>query len=114
MQKKRKWDGIVMDKYNKNNLQEQLIDALNKFFIVVEDIAYKDAKILLMNPLELLDLPMESCPQNCYFISKIDQPLHSAIMLVEDSDEKKQAWDFIKKFPDRVFRGEKEDEKVVC
>lgn len=103
-----------MDKYNKNNLQEQLIDALNKFLVVVENIAYKDAKILFMNPLKLFDLPMESCLQNCYFISKDDQPLHSAIMLVEDSEEKKQAWDFIRKFPDRVFQGEKDVKNYEC
>lgn len=103
-----------MDKYNKNNLQEQLIDALNNFSIVIKGNAYKNAKILLINPLDLLDLHMKDCPQNCYFISKIDQPLHSAFMLVEDTDEKKKAWDFIQKFPDRISRGEKEDEKIVC
>ena len=96
------------------NIQEQFIDALDKFLIVTENIAYKDAKILLINPLDLLELPMESYPQNCYFISKINQPLHSAIMLVEDTEEKKQFWDFIKNFPDRVFRGKKEINNYVC
>lgn len=114
IQRKGRSDGIVMDKYNKNNLQEQLIDALNKFSIVIKGNSYKNAKILLINPLDLLDLHMEDCPQNCYFISKIDQPLHSALMLVEDTDEKKQVWNFIQKFPDRVFRREKDVNTYVC
>lgn len=103
-----------MDKYKVNNLQEKLIDALNKFLVVVDDITYKDAKILLMNPSQLLDLPMEDCPQNCYFISKIDQHPGSVIMLVDDSEDKKQFWDFIKKFPDRVFQGQKKGNTYVC
>ena len=97
-----------------DNTQEQFIDALDKFLIVTENIAYKDAKILLINPLELLKLSMESFPQNCYFISKFDQPLYSAIMLVEDTEEKKQAWDFIQKFPDRIFQGKRDVKNYEC
>lgn len=52
--------------------------------------------------------------ENCYFISDLFVNQNSAILLDDNDKDKKHFWDFIKNFPDRVFRGKKEINNYVC
>lgn len=85
------------------------MDEMNKFLEAIEQFAetiYQSTEILLANPLDLMEIDMSEIPCNCYFIS--DTHVERGTMFqVKDSPLKRDLYEFIEEFPDRVFRGKK-------
>ena len=80
----------------------KLLEAIQQF----SETVYQSTEILLANPLDLMELDLAEIPCNCYFIS--DQHVENGTMYkVEDGDLKRNLYEFIEEFPDRVFRGKK-------
>lgn len=96
------------------DLKDKLMIALDNFLNINDQITFKNVKICLMNPLDIVNLDLQMFSKNCYFISDLLVNQNSAILLDDNDEEKKYFWDFIKKFPDRVFQGKKEINNYVC
>lgn len=84
-------------------------DGMNKLLETVErfcETIYKSTEIFLANPLDLIELDLSDIPCNCYFIS--DSHVEKGTMLkIEDSSLKRDLYQFVEDFPNRVFRGKR-------
>jgi hypothetical protein len=83
-------------------------EALNKFVEAVEKFRLDCVKIFLGNPFDLIEMDMSEIPSDCYFISNQDVE-KGKLLLVKDDMMKEELYKFAQMFPDRVFRGLKED-----
>lgn len=58
------------------------------------------------NPLDLIKINMSEIPRCCFFIS--NHHINRGTMFkIEDGKFKRELYNFIEKYPDRVLRGEK-------
>ena len=81
---------------------EKLLEAVKLF----SEHIYDATKIFIGNPWDLIEIDMSEIPRNCYFIS--EQCAEKGKMYqVTDGELKRMLYDFIEKYPDRVFRGKK-------
>lgn len=81
---------------------EKLLEAVNQF----REHIYDATEIFMGNPFDLIEIDMSEIPRNCYFIS--DNCVEKNKMYhVTDGELKRMLYDFIEKYPDRVFKGEK-------
>lgn len=80
-------------------------DKIKNFLELTSEICYKTTEIFIGNPFDLIEMDMSKIPSNCFFIS--DYHVNKGEMLkLNDGEIKRDAYKFIKEFPDRVFRGE--------
>ena len=81
---------------------EKLLEAVKQFSKHIFDAT----EIFMGNPFDLIEIDMSEIPSNCYFIS--DNCVEKNKMYrVTDGELKRMLYDFIEKYPDRVFRGKK-------
>ncbi len=81
---------------------EKLLEAAKQF----EEHIYEATEIFMGNPFDLIEIDMSEIPSNCYFMS--DNCVERNKMYhVTDSELKRMLYDFIEKYPERVFRGKK-------
>lgn len=81
---------------------EKLLEAVKQF----KEHIYEATEIFMGNPFDLIEIDMSEIPSNCYFIS--DNCVEKNKMYhVTDDELKRMLYDFIEKYPDRVFRGKK-------
>lgn len=81
---------------------EKLLEAVKLF----SEHIYDATEIFMGNPWDLIEIDMSEIPSNCYFIS--DNCVEKNKMYhVADSELKRMLYDFIEKYPDRVFKGRK-------
>lgn len=81
---------------------EKLLEAVKQF----EEHIYEATEIFMGNPFDLIEIDMSEIPSNCYFISE-NCVERNSMYHVTDSELKRMLYDFIEKYPDRVFRGKK-------
>lgn len=90
-------------------LEENTTDDIQKFLEAVEQFCehiYEATEIFLANPMDLIKIDMSEIPLNYYFIS--DYHIDKGIMYkIKDGELKRALYEFIEKYPDRVFRGKK-------
>ena len=79
---------------------EKLLEAVKQF---CEHI-YEATEIFIGNPFDLIEIDMSEIPRNCYFISN-NCVEKNKIYHVTDDELKRMLYDFIEKYPDRVFKG---------
>ena len=70
------------------DLKDKLIIALDTFLNINDQITFKNAKICLMNPLDIVDLDLQMFSENCYFISDLSVKQNSVILLDNDKEKK--------------------------
>lgn len=87
-------------------------DKLEALIYAVKKFDYDTTTIVFMNPSDILELDMEDYSGCIYFISQIALERGTACVLKEDSEAKRCAYDFIKRYPDRVWNGEKHIAKL--
>ena len=81
---------------------EKLLEAVKIF----SEHIYDATEIFMGNPWDLIEIDMSEFPRNCYFIS--EQCVEKGKMYhITDGELKRMLYDFIEKYPDRVFRGKK-------
>ena len=81
---------------------EKLLEAVKQF----SEHIYEATEIFMGNPFDLIEIDMSEIPSNCYFIS--DSLVEKNTMYHITNDElKRMLYDFIEKYPDRVFKGER-------
>ena len=81
---------------------EKLLEAVKQF----SEQIYIATEIFMGNPWDLIEIDMSEIPRNCYFIS--EQYVEKGKMYhVTDGELKRMLYDFIEKYPDRIFRGKK-------
>lgn len=81
---------------------EKLLEAVKQF----SEHIYETTEIFMGNPFDLIEIDMSEIPSNCYFIS--DNCVEKNKMYHVTNDElKRMLYDFIEKYPDRVFKGKK-------
>lgn len=81
---------------------EKLLEAVKLF----SEHIYDATEIFMGNPCDLIEIDMSEIPKNCYFIS--DNCVEkNKLYHVTDSEMKRMLYDFIEKYPDRVFRSKK-------
>lgn len=84
------------------NETKKLLEAVKQF----SETLYEATEIFMGNPSDLIEIDMSKIPSNCFFISS--QYMEKGKMYkVEDGDLKRSLYEFIEKYPDRVFRGKK-------
>ena len=81
---------------------EKLLEAVKQF----EEHIYEVTEIFMGNPFDLIEIDMSEIPNNCYFISD-NCVERNKIYHVTNSELKRMLYDFIEKYPDRVFKGKK-------
>lgn len=80
---------------------------MNEFKEQIEEMLYIMTNICLGNPFDLIEMDMTEISSDCYFIS--DAHIEKGtIFKVNDSELKRNLYEFIKEYPDRVFRGQKQ------
>lgn len=100
--------------FYQNNMCYERCGSITYYNYVNDQITFKNVKICLVNPLDIVDFDLKMFPENCYFISDLFVNQNSAILLDYNDKEKKQFCDFIKKLTDRVFQGKKKINNYVC
>lgn len=81
---------------------EKLLEAVNLF----SEHIYDATEIFMGNPWDLIEIDMSEIPRHCYFIS--DNCVEkNKLYHVTDGELKRMLYDFIEKYPDKVFRGKK-------
>lgn len=86
------------------NETKKLLDAIRQF----SETVYKETEIFIVNPFALMGIDMSNISSNCFFISYLDTE-EGYIYKVKDGELKRSLYEFIEKYPDRVFRGEKDE-----
>ena len=81
---------------------EKILEAVEQF----SEHIYDATEIFMGNPFDLIEINMSEIPSNCYFISN-DCVEKNKMYHVIDGELKRRLYDFIEKYPDRVFRGKK-------
>lgn len=84
------------------DLKDKLIIALDNFLNINDQITFKNVKICLMNPFDIVNLDLQMFSKNCYFISDILVNQNSAILL-DDNDEEKNISGILLKISQIVF-----------
>ena len=97
-----------MNKYSVNKTSsldisvEKILEAIKQFSKHI----YKATEIFMGNPFDLIEINMSEIPSNYYFIS--DNCVEKNKMYhVTDDEMKRMLYDFIEKYPDRVFKGKR-------
>ena len=83
--------------------------SAEKFLEVVKQFSehiYNATEIFMGNPFDLIEIDMSEIPSNCYFISE-NSVERNKMYHVTDGALKRMLYDFIEKYPDRVFRGKR-------
>lgn len=84
---------------------EKFVEAVEQF----SEHIYNATEIFMGNPADLIEIDMSEIPSNCYFISN-DCVEKNKMYYVTDGKLKRRLYDFIGKYPDRVFKGEEEND----
>lgn len=79
---------------------EKLLEAVKQF----REHIYEATEIFIGNPFDLIEIDMSKIPRNCYFISN-NCVEKNKMYHVTDDELKRMLYDFIEKYPDRVFKG---------
>lgn len=88
------------------SLKEKTLEkSANQLLETIEEVCYE---IFLGHPLDLLELDMNKIYSFCFFISDL-KVKRGDLYLIKDKELKKDLIKFIKKHPDRVFRGTKNE-----
>ena len=85
-----------MNEFNVNDFKEQ-----------IEEMQYILTDIFLGNPFDLIEIDMSKVPSHCVFMSDTHNE-RGTIFKVNDSELKRNLYEFIKEYPDKVFRGQKQ------
>lgn len=83
-------------------------NAITEMLNAVKKMDYDSTVIIFMNPKTILKMDMKDYNSYVYFISMTELELGQAVILKEDSDLKRDMYEFVKEHPDRVWQGEKE------
>ena len=97
-----------MNEYTVNKASHLEV-SVEKFVEAVEQFSehiHNATGIFMGNPADLIEIGMSGIPSNCYFISN-DCAEKNKMYHVIDGELKRRLYDFIEKYPDRVFRGKK-------
>ena len=81
---------------------DKLLEAVEQF----DKHMYEATEIFFGHPLDLIKLDMSKIPCNCYFVCHYGIDI-GKLYKVEDGEIKRELYEFIKKHPDRAFRGKK-------
>ena len=81
---------------------EKLLEAVKQF----SEHIYEATQIFMGNPFDLIKIDMSDIPRNCFFISN-HYIKEGEMFKIEDDELKIALYNFIEKYPDRVFRGKK-------
>ena len=81
---------------------EKLLDAVKQF----SEHIYNATEIFMGNPFDLIEMDMSEVPRNWCFISDSCAE-ENKLYYVTDDELKRGLYNFIEKYPDRVFRGKK-------
>ena len=81
---------------------EKFLEAVEQF----NEHIYHATEIFMGNPFDLIEIDMSEIPSNCYFISN-NCVEKNKMYHVTDGELKRRLYDFIEKYPNRVFRGKK-------
>ena len=84
------------------NETKKLLEAIKQ----LSETLYEATEIFMGNPFDLIEIDMSKIPSNCFFISS-QYMEKGKIYKVEDGELKRSLYEFIEKYPDRVFRGKK-------
>ena len=90
---------------NKDSTLEINMDELLKSLERFGEVVYEATTIFVGNPLDLIEIDFCKIPSNCYFIS--NRNIAKGEMYKVDGDLKRTLYEFIKEYPNRVFRGKK-------
>lgn len=81
---------------------EKLLEAAKQF----SEHIYNATEIFMGNPFDLIEIDMSEIPSNCYFISNNNVERNKMYHITDDLI-KRELYNFIENYPDRVFKGEK-------
>lgn len=81
---------------------EKLLEAVKQF----SEHIYDATEIFMGNPFDLIEIDMSEIPSNCYFISE-NSVERNKMYHITDDYLKRELYNFIENYPDRVFKGKK-------